>query len=88
MKNFLIGLFIGLACVSCASVQYKVYVLKYRQGMLFAHLPKDDLPISVCDDTAQSKAMCYVVLKDEYAKMLRDAAEKDRLLQACEKKNP
>lgn len=86
MKNFIIGLFVGLACISCATVQYQVFVLKYREGMLYAHDQKNDLPISVCDDTPQSKANCYVVLRSEYQKMIRDMTEKDRRLKECEKR--
>lgn len=85
MRNFILGLFLGLATISCASVQYKVYVLRYREGKLNARDPKDDLPISACDDTALSKANCYVITRSEYQKLLRDMAEKERRLIACEK---
>jgi hypothetical protein len=85
VRNFLIGLFLGFTVISCASVQYTVYVLRFREGKLNARVAKDDLPISVCDDTAQSKANCYVILRSEYQKLLRDMAEKDRLLSACQR---
>lgn len=84
MNKFMLGLGLGLVLVSCGSTGYTYYVLKYREGKLNARNPKDDLPISICDDTARSKANCYVILRDEKIKIERDIIELRERLKACE----
>lgn len=86
MRNIALGILVSLLFVSCTSRSYNYYVLRYREGRLNAHDPKDDLPISVCDDTVQSKANCYVVLRAEYIKIQSDLIEYRRQLAACQKK--
>lgn len=75
------------ALISCASteLQYRYFVLRSKEQKLNAKDPKDDLPLSICDDTPESKAQCYVIRRDEFSKILRDLAEKDQRLKACEK---
>ena len=85
MRKFILGLGLGLVLVSCASFNYTVYVLKYREGKLNAKDPKNDLPISICDDTPQSKANCYVMLRADYMQIRADYIELQRRLKACEK---
>lgn len=86
MKHFLLGLLMGLSVLSCATRSYQVYNLRYRQGRL--NDLKDsskDLPISVCDDTIQSKANCYVLLRADYIKFRSDFIEIQQQLAACQK---
>lgn len=69
---------IGLAGHSCTSTKlnYPVYVLRVKENKLNAHDPKDDLPLSVCEDTPQSMANCYVILRGDYIRLRRDLADK------------
>lgn len=85
MKKFLFGVSLGLVITACASFNYTVYVLKYREGRLNAKDPSKDLPISVCDDTPNSKANCYVMLRSDYALLRSDYIEMQKRLKACEK---
>lgn len=85
LKPFALGLGLGLVLVSCASFKYNVYVLKYREGKLNGKTEAKDLPISVCDDTPNSKANCYVMLRADYLLMRSDWIEMDKRLKACEK---
>lgn len=75
MKRFL-QLIVLVGLVDCTSVQpsidYRVYVLNLKEQKLWANDSKDDLPISVCNDTLQSKANCYIFLREEYIKLRRD----------------
>ncbi len=78
LMNLLLAL-IGMLGLSCAHrPKYPIYVLRYKEGKLNAHNPKDDLPISVCDDTAQSKANCYIILRGDYIRLMRDFTEKNK----------
>jgi hypothetical protein len=86
VKHFILGLSLGLALVACASREYKVYVLSTKDQTLRGPELRDDLPISVCDETPQSKANCYVMLRAEYIKLRNDLIEYKRRLQACEKR--
>lgn len=85
MRGFILGLFLGLTLVACASFPYRHYVLHYRQGVLSAHDPKDDLPISVCDDTIRSKANCWVMLEADFTQLQKDMIEQKKELDACQK---
>lgn len=84
---FATGLFLGLTLVACASFPYKHFVLHYRQGILSGPDPKgkQDLPISVCDDTIQSKANCYVMLRADFIQLEKDMDAQKRELDACQK---
>lgn len=84
-SSFIAGLSLGLLVVACASRSYPVYVLRYREGRLNAHESKNDLPISVCDDTAQSRANCYVMLRSDYIKLSSDLIEIKNQLASCQK---
>lgn len=64
------------ACVS--HLQYPIYVLNVKEQKLYAHDSKNDLPISVCEETPQSKANCYVILRGDYIRLRRDLAEKQK----------
>lgn len=77
-------LLIGLSACRSTEPLYKVYVLRASEEKLKAHDEKDDLPISVCD----TKGACYVLLRDEYAKAMKDTAELRLRLDACEKRTP
>lgn len=81
-------LILAVVLEGCATLPvYPVRVLHTKEHMLYAHDPKDDLPESVCDDTPQSKANCYVLLRADYIRWARDFAEKDANLKACQKGN-
>ena len=86
MRNFIIGLALGLVVVACGTTKYKYYVLKAREGKLNCKTEAEDLPISACDDTPQSKAVCFVVFRDEKMKMERDLVELRRRLQDAERR--
>lgn len=86
LKGFALGLGLGLVLLSCASFKYNVYVLRYREGKLNHKKPEKDLPISVCDDTPQSKANCYVMLRGDYQLLRADYIDMERRLEACEKR--
>lgn len=76
MNLLLVLILLGGLSSACSTlkVNYPVYVLRVKEGKLNAHEEKDDLPLSVCDDTAQSKANCYVILRGDYIRLMRDLA--------------
>ena len=86
MRKFILGLGMGLILTACASFDYNVFVLRYKEGKLNSKDPKNDLPISICDDTPQSKANCYVLLRADYIQVRSDFIEMQRRLKACEKR--
>lgn len=75
---------IVLSLNSCTSFKplYTAYILRNSENKLKATDPKNDLPSSVCD----APGSCYVILKDEYARAMKDAAELRIRLIDCEKK--
>ena len=81
-------LLVGLA--SCSSFdptpppEYQVYILRVKENKLNAKTELGDLPLTVCADTSDSKANCYVFLKKEYQKLMHDLVERDIKLKACE----
>ena len=87
MRAFIVGLFLGLTLTACATFPYKYYVLRYREGRLNGHASdgSQDLPISICDDTAASKANCFVMLRGDFIQLQKDMDAQKRELDACEK---
>lgn len=87
MKIFL--LIAAMATSSCSAADYKTYGINADQtGAVISYLakePKDDLPPSVCAPRANVQFPCRMIEVDEYAKALRDLAELNERLRACEK---
>lgn len=87
MRKLLVSLGLLVSVVACAMRTYPYYILRYRQGTL--NHPTDgskSLPISECDDTALSRANCYVMLRADFIKLNSDLIEAQRQLAACQKK--
>lgn len=84
MTKLFIMLMLAVGLSSCTTLSYHPYVLRLKDQKLNAHEAKDDLPLSICDDTVDSKANCYVFRRVDYENLMRDLAEKTEELKACQ----
>jgi hypothetical protein len=83
------GLAIGvLIPLGCASVPfpYKYYELDAKDyaGQLIGAKPSDDLPLSICEPTAQDKHPCMVLKTSEVLRMKADYKILEDELRACQ----
>ena len=88
MKSLRAIVLAGLA--SCSSTtpapveRYAVFVLNLSEKKLFARDPKDDLDLESCASTSQSKAHCYVILRNEYLRLRKDLVDLSNRAAACD----
>lgn len=86
LRSFALGMFAALVLIGCVGAQYRFYTLDVPgwNGTLKAHNPKDDLTLKTCEPTDADKAPCFVLMSDEYYKILRDLRDTQERLKACE----
>lgn len=87
-RGLVISLLVLGACASTDFWKTPIYVLDHQNAHLRATDPKDDLEIRVCDPDEQSKAKCYVLLREDYIALRKDYNELKQRVIDLEKECP
>ncbi len=64
--------------------EYTVYILNLKDKKLMGKSESTDLQLTTCEDSLESKAQCFVFLKKDYEKLMKDFVERDIKVKACE----
>lgn len=86
MKNFTLGILVGVLLVGCAGFSYKYYGLSADsyEGKLLGPKPEDDLPFAECKPTDADKSPCVVVKAKVWFALKTDYEQMEEALKACQ----
>lgn len=84
VRKILIGFFLTLTLLSCASFTYKYYGLDLDGGKLLGPTASDDLSIVICKPNLEAQFPCTVMLYADFFAMKEDYLRIKERLKKCE----
>ncbi len=91
LHQVIYGLVVGVLLSCCAGAGYRFYNIAipdgcYRDGLLVAHDPKDNLPLEICKPTDHDHGPCVVMQTFEHTRLEEDLDRCTTRLIACEQR--
>jgi hypothetical protein len=84
MRQFGLGILLGISLMACAGFKYRYYGIDPEAGLLLGSKPSEDRSLKECQGDSTQKGKCVVLFVAEFERLRADYINAQERLKKCE----